>query len=97
MANSLIRGLIAKSTLAQNIWASDLDADKLNLLASECGIRAGSNHDIAANADVIVLAVKPQVMKVASQALAADLNGRAVLLISIAAGITTSHLENWLG
>ena len=97
MANSLIRGLIAKGTLAQNIWASDLDTDKLNLLASDCGIHAGSNHDIAANADVIVLAVKPQVMKVVCKALAADLSDRDVLLISIAAGITTSHLENWFG
>lgn len=97
MANSLIRGLIAKGAEAKDIWAADLDTDKLDLLATECGIHSGSNADVAANCDVIVLAVKPQVMKDACLTLTADLNGRASLLISVAAGITTQHLENWLG
>lgn len=97
MANSLIRGLIAKDSKPENIWASDLDESKLMLLAKDCGIRTGSNADIAKSADVIVLAVKPQVMKDVCVALATDLGDRQVLLISIAAGITTSHLENWFG
>ena len=97
MANSLIRGLIAKGADAQDIWAADLDSDKLNLLAKDCGIRIGSNADVAAEADVIVLAVKPQVMRDACLTLADDLKGRNALLISIAAGITSKHLENWLG
>ncbi len=97
MANSLIRGLIAKGAAAENIWAADLDNDKLGLLAKDLGIHTGDNAQVAAKADVIVLAVKPQVMRNACLTLAADLNGRDVLLISIAAGITTAHLENWLG
>ncbi|GJM11768.1 MAG: pyrroline-5-carboxylate reductase [Pseudohongiella sp.] len=97
MANSLIRGLIAKGTLPENIWASDLDQSKLRLLAADCSIQTGSNSDVANNSDVIVLAVKPQVMRDACIALAADIAGREVLLVSIAAGITTAHLESWLG
>ena len=98
MANGLIRGLIAKGTRPENIWASDLDDSKLALLAQDCGIPTGSNSDIASNANVIVLAVKPQVMRDVCMALAADLVGdREVLLISIAAGITTAHLESWFG
>lgn len=97
MANSLIRGLIAKNTNPQNIWASDLDESKLKLLTNDCNIQTGSNSDITDNADVIVLAVKPQALKDACLALAEGLVGRKVLLISIAAGITTAHLENWLG
>lgn len=97
MANSLIRGLIAKGSKPENIWASDLDDSKLTLLAEDCGIRTGDNADIAKSADVIVLAVKPQVMKDVCVALATDLGDRQVLLISIAAGITTSHLEKWFG
>ena len=97
MANGLIRGLIAKGTKPENIWASDLDDSKLKLLAQDCGIQTGSNTDLARSASLIVLAVKPQVMRDACKALAADIGGRKVLLVSIAAGITTSHLESWFG
>lgn len=97
MANSLIRGLIAKGAAAEDIWACDLDSSKLELLASECGIRTGSNSEIATTVDVMVLAVKPQVMRDVSLALTAELGERSVLLISIAAGITTAQLETWFG
>lgn len=97
MANSLIRGLIAKNSPADSIWASDLDTAKLDSLQAECGIRVGSNAEIAAQAEVIVLAVKPQVMPQVCQALAKELADRSVLLISIAAGITTAHLQSWFG
>jgi len=97
MANSLIRGLIAKGTAAEHIWASDLDCNKLKHLTEDCGIATGGNVDVARNANVIVLAVKPQVMREACTALATDIGDREVLLISIAAGITTAHLESWFG
>lgn len=97
MANSLIRGLIAKDSPADSIWASDLDTAKLDSLQAECGIRIGSSAEIAAQAEVIVLAVKPQVMPQVCQTLAKDLAGKPVLLISIAAGITAAHLQSWFG
>jgi len=97
MANGLIRGLISNGTRSENIWASDLDDNKLHTLKQECGIQTGSNSDIVNNANVIVLAVKPQVMMDVCSALAVDLGDSEVLLLSIAAGITTAHLENWFG
>jgi len=97
MANGLIRGLISNGTRSENIWASDLDDNKLHTLKQECGIKTGSNSDIVNNANVIVLAVKPQVMMDVCCALAADLGDSEVLLLSIAAGITTAHLESWFG
>lgn len=97
MANSLIRGMIARGTRAEDISAADPDGSKLEQLSGECGVRGGSNAEIAADADVLVLAVKPQVMRDVCLALATDLQGRAPLVVSIAAGITTAHLEGWLG
>ncbi|NQV68501.1 MAG: pyrroline-5-carboxylate reductase [Pseudohongiella sp.] len=96
MANSLIRGLLAKGIPADSIQAMDIDQSKLQQLEQECGIRPASSAEIAANADVIVLAVKPQFMLDACQTLAGNLADRSPLLISIAAGITTSHLQSWL-
>jgi pyrroline-5-carboxylate reductase len=96
MAGSLIRGLVAKGVTGQQIAACDLDAAKLAQLQHECGIRTGSMADIAATADVVVLAVKPQGMAEVCAALRPALQP-GVLIISIAAGIPLRSLEAWLG
>lgn len=97
MANSLIRGLLANGANASSIWAADIDGQKLELLRSNCNIHTATNAEIAANADVIVLAVKPQVMQAVCVDLAKALHTRKVLLISIAAGITLDHMQSWFG
>lgn len=97
MANSLIRGLLAKDVPAANIAACDIDSAKLDELAAECGIRVGEMTDIAINADVLLLAVKPQVMEQVCATLRALLPRSGTLIISIAAGIPLRSLESWLG
>ncbi len=97
MANSLIRGLLSKGAAPANLLAFDVDAEKLQLLQTECGIGIGTMAEIAAQADVLVLAVKPQVMPEVCSELAALLSNRPCLLISIAAGIPLLSLQQWLG
>lgn len=97
MANSLIRGLLAKAVPASQLFATDIDQEKLQLLQHECGIRIGTSAEIAANADVIILAVKPQVMAAACESLRAGIKKPDCLIISIAAGIPVSSMESWLG
>jgi len=97
MASSLIQGLLTKGVSADAIWAADIDDDKLRELENRCSIHTGSAKLITDHVDVIVLAVKPQVMAEACQALAADLDGRTPLIVSIAAGITIEHLQKWFG
>lgn len=97
MASSLIRGIIAKGAEKTSIWAADLDIAKLDILNSECGIKIASSAEIAKAADIVVLAVKPQVMKIVCTELKALLGERSPLIISIAAGITVSHLSHWIG
>ena len=97
MASSLIRGLLAKEINAQSIWAADIDELKLQQLRDECGINTSSVEQIADSVDVIVLAVKPQVMKEVCEQLASGRLERSPLIVSIAAGINTSHLQSWLG
>ena len=62
MASSIIGGLINRGQAPSLISASDLDTGKLDALAVKTGMSAASNDDIALTCDVIVLAVKPQVM-----------------------------------
>lgn len=97
MATSLIGGLVDKGYPADAITATDpLEASRLKL-AQNFGINTSDNNPQAcANADVILLAVKPQVMKGVLQGLAGALNHRP-LIISIAAGISMDSLAGWLG
>lgn len=95
MTSSLVRGLLANGTAADTILIADIDQAKLDQLAQECGVQVSNNQGIAETADVIVLAVKPQVMK--SVCTEIDLGERSPLLVSIAAGIPLPSLQSWLG
>lgn len=97
MAQALVGGLLASDWPAANITLADINADALTQLCARLGVNACHDNAIcAASADVIVLAVKPQVMEGVCRALAASLKPQT-LVISIAAGITTGHLSAWLG
>ncbi len=98
MAASLIGGLVADGYAPERIFTSDPDKEKLSALSARFGVRsASSNSDAAANADVIVLAVKPQILKQVASALANEIQQRQPLVISIAAGVREKHLQSWLG
>lgn len=96
MANSLIGGLIAKSYPADAITVTDpLEANRQQL-ASTFGVQTSTdNAAAAASAEVILLAVKPQVMQTVTETIAGAL-GHRPLIISIAAGISMASLEQWL-
>ena len=97
MAASLIGGLRAQGVPAERIRASDPSAEQRARLGAEHGIfLCADNAEAVAGADVVVLAVKPQVMKAVCQALAPSLTGNP-LIVSIAAGIPCASLEQWLG
>ena len=96
MATSLICGLLAKGMPAKNIHASEPSAERCNQLQQELGIHTYIDNSAAcAQTDVIVLAVKPQIMREVCQALAPVLQPEQ-LVISIAAGITCDSLQQWL-
>lgn len=98
MATSLIGGLIEAGFAAKNIWASDLDIEKLNNLKQRYKINIDQdNQIIAKNVGVLVFAVKPQVMKQTAQDLQKIIQNQKPLIISIAAGIRTQDFQNWLG
>ncbi len=56
-----------------------------------------NNLEAAKNADIIILAVKPKIVKEVCQELASIVNERKPLMISIASGITLEQLAGWLG
>ena len=98
MAASLIGGLIAKGFHANHLFASDPNTEALQALAQRTGITAcANNHAVVENSDVLVLAVKPQVMQSVLSDIAAVVQTRKPLIISIAAGISIENICKWLG
>lgn len=97
MATSLIGGLVSKGFPAQHIRVSDPVAEGRQRLEQNFGIATSAdNCSVCADANVIVLAVKPQILKTVALGIADSLSHRPVV-VSIAAGIPVSALENWLG
>lgn len=97
MAAAIIGGLVAKDVPKQNIYVSepwDVNRDKMKAQ----GVRTTtSNTEASEDANLVILAVKPQVAKGVCQELANAWSKRESLpvVISIAAGITLESLKEW--
>ncbi|TPQ29281.1 pyrroline-5-carboxylate reductase [Methylomonas koyamae] len=98
MATSLMRGLIASGHSPQQIWVSDAAPDILKSHADQLHVNiSADNANIANEADVVVLAVKPQILRDVCLQIAPQLKQKNVLVVSIAAGIGQQSLALWLG
>lgn len=98
MATSLISGLITDGYDPSRISVSDPDREKLAQLAARCSIHTvHDNHQAVSGADVVVLAVKPQILESVARDLAPAIQESQPLIISIAAGVQETPLRNWLG
>ena len=98
MASAIIGGLVGQGYDAARIVAADPMAETLARLATVAPVHTTSDNLAAvADAGVVVLAVKPQVMAQVCKPLAATLQQTRPLIISIAAGITLHSLQTWLG
>jgi pyrroline-5-carboxylate reductase len=96
MASALIGGLSRNGWHAERMRVADIDAAARDRVAREFGIAVYDKASAAvANADCIVLAVKPQHLQAAARELAAHVSGKLVL--SIAAGIRARDIRRWLG
>lgn len=97
MANAIIGGLVKQGLSPAHITASAPSEEHLLQIKSNWGVNVSAdNAGSVANASVIVLSVKPQVLKQVCEELSANLTHRP-LIISIAAGIELASLSEWLG
>ncbi len=99
MATSIIGGLLKQGdTHPDLIHVSDPSAEQRERLHSDFGVQChADNQDAIAKADVVIVAVKPQVMKAVLEPLRATLSQQQPLIISIAAGINMASLARWSG
>ncbi|MBB2776419.1 UNVERIFIED_ORG: pyrroline-5-carboxylate reductase [Comamonas terrigena] len=96
MASAIIGGLIASGLPAANIRVVEPFEAARDALQAKFGIDALPAASAAlAAADLVVWAVKPQTFKDAASAAAA--HTAQALHLSVAAGITTDSIAQWLG
>ncbi len=96
MASSLIGGLINAGYAASSITVTEPDKTLLQSLKERFKVQVSTDNNAVINCDVIVLAVKPQILKAVCQQLDCS-NNSGSLFVSIAAGIKSTDIGRWLG
>ncbi len=95
MAASLIGGLLQDGHPAKLISVVEPMDERRLYMSAEYGVACSATADLS-SAEVVVLAVKPQVMQVVARQLSAQVQAHGPLVISIAAGIRCADLARWL-
>jgi pyrroline-5-carboxylate reductase len=98
MGRALVAGLVRHAARPADICVGEASATTRTALEREIGVRTFADNAAAVReAEVIVLAVKPQDAAAVLAPLAAALSARPPLLLSVAAGIEIRSLEAWCG
>lgn len=96
MAGAIIGGLLEQGYPATAVRATTRSCESASAASERLGIAVSSDNDAAIRwADVVVLAVKPQVL----QSLCGDIKHLLdkQLIVSVAAGISADSINQWLG
>ena len=97
MAYALIKGLLSDGFDAKNINVSDSNDELLINRQSELKITTYSdNNSLLDNSDIVVFAVKPQVLSIVCLQLKNKVKPNH-LFVSIVAGIRGNDINRWLG
>lgn len=98
MTRSIISGMIKNGYPADKVTASNPSIEKLNNLQRDFSINiTQDNKQAVSGADVVVLAVKPQLMEMVCKDLHETCDLQNKLFVSIAAGISSTRLQEMLG
>ena len=98
MGEALVRGLLRAGARADMILVADKLSSRKTLMMDEYQVRAvKDNRELIKEAEVVVLAIKPQNMAEVLQEIAEDIRKKKPLVISIAAGISIGFIREWVG
>ena len=96
MAGSLIGGLLNAGFSASTITVAEPDETRRQVLSDQFDINTSADNNAVLDAEVIILAIKPQLLKMVCQQFDhSQITDQ--LFISIAAGVKSSDINHWLG
>ena len=98
MGSALVRGLLAHGAKPTDITVGESAQALRERLAAELGIAVTADNLLAIEqADIVIVAVKPQEMAATLQALRAGLQSHKPVVMSVAAGLRIADLSRWCG
>ncbi len=97
MAKSLVAGLCADGFPRERIRVADPDPDQRHGMQQHGVVIDSDNERVWQASDVVVFAVKPQILKSVTEALAPAAATHQPLIVSIAAGVRSEAIDRWLG
>lgn len=98
MARSLAGGLLKNGWGQAQVILADPESAQREAIQTLLGVQAfPDNSDVATRADILVLAIKPQIFADVARALAATVQKKKPLVVSIAAGVRIDDIDRWLG
>lgn len=99
MASAIFKGMLDNNyTNSKNIFIYDTDSEKLKLYLNTLDINICSSYaDIINNSDILIIAVKPNIVPTLLPEISDYIKEKKILVVSIAAGITIKTIENLLG
>ncbi|HUW42937.1 MAG TPA: pyrroline-5-carboxylate reductase [Thermoplasmata archaeon] len=95
MGGALLKGMMRRSwARPENFIVSDSDRSKLELFSKELKVKTtDDNRKAAKGADIILLAVKPQILDQVLEEIREGLSPKQIL-VSVAAGVKTEHISS---
>lgn len=99
MASAIAQGLISHDTVpASNVVGYDKHAEYAQIFSERTGARTvGTIGGLVAEADIVVLSVKPDVVPVVLREVGEHITSTSPVIVSIAAGVTLDKLSTHLG
>lgn len=97
MGKAIALGLLKSTAVdVKNLMIAEKSEFSIKSIKEEIGIDCCTSIDVAKECDVIFIAVKPNVCKVIIEEIR-DYVKAETIVVSIAAGITISDMEEWFG
>lgn len=99
MTRAIVAGMIAGDYKAEKIFIAEPLAKQRDALSRDLPgvIVSEDNNDVVGAAEIVVLAVKPQVLASVCRQLASTIQATRALIVSVAAGIRSTDIDDWLG
>jgi pyrroline-5-carboxylate reductase len=99
MGGAIAEGLFKHKTTEDDLQVAvaDINKEKLASIAPFCSNTFTDNTTAVANADIILLAVKPWLVDPVIEGLRPAIANRQPVIISIAAGVNIAHLQQQFG
>jgi len=99
MARAIGGGLLRGGMHATDLMIAEPDPEQCDILRTELygAMVSNDNKTVAAAADTLLFAVKPQILKTVCEDLAGVVQESRPLIMSIAAGPRIDDIDGWLG